>query len=79
MRMCFLTNYMFLYYFILQMADVVARSHGGDGGSEPPPNPRRIGTNCERKIFSIILIKPNHYLKLMTCYFMSSSLEFDYL
>lgn len=61
------------------MTDIVARSHGGDGGNEPPHRPTRLGTNCQRKNFSIILIKLDHYLKLITCYFMSSTLEFDYL
>lgn len=61
------------------MTDIVPRSHGGDGGNEPPHRPTRLGTNCQRKNFSIILIKLDHYLKLITCYFMSSSLEFDYL
>ena len=62
-----------------EMTDIVARSHGGDGGNEPPHRPTRLGTNCQRKNFSIILIKLDHYLKLITCYFMSSSLEFGYL
>ena len=29
------------------MSATVARSHGGDGEGDPPPNPTQVPTSCE--------------------------------